>query len=234
MTKVTSEIMTRPGFDSDGLVIDKPDGAALLFMAPDRGAGPTMLQRLELATGRPVGPAAVVAPLHPGSSFVPLSAQTDVLPAADKVGLAFLEYNLNSTTDPLYVYAAAVPALGLAAFKPTQLPTPVSFANVSDVAVDKGRSFWTHFPAAGSHVVSAARVTVTGKGVNFTWLDGDGHLRGKASGSTALVPGETVEAAAGTLTGPPSLLIGSAVVAWLATSGNGTMELRAANVGCSK
>ena len=80
------------------------------------------------------------------------------------------------------------------------------------------------------HVVSAARKTNSGKGLNFTWLDGDGHLRGKASGATALVPNELVAGAAGTMVGPPTLLLGDAVVTWITATG----EIRIANVGCTQ
>lgn len=230
--EVSNNLKARPSLNSDLLVIDKPDNRAILFVGPDQGQGATMVVQMDLTSGAPIGTPQPLPALHGTSSFEPLAAQTDVAPGGviDRVGLAFLEYDLNTPNAPFFVYAAAFPAAGLGAFKASALPPPVSFTSAGDVAVDKGRSFWTHYPVAGSHVVEAARATQSGKGVNFLWLDGAGNLRGKASGADALVAGDVVMGAAGTMVSAPNTVLANAAITWLTDSG----ALRIANIGCKQ
>ena len=195
-------------------------------MGADKGLGPMSVVQMDLQSGGAIAPPKVVPSLHAGATFQPLATQTDI--AGDKVGLAFLEYDLNNASAPFYAYAAALPPLGFDKFQTTSLPTPVSFTKAEDIAVDKGRGFWTHFPGAGSHVVEAARATQTGKGVNFVWLDGGGHLRGTATGVDALAQTDAVKGAAGAMVDPPNQVIANATVTWLTDGG----QLRIANVGC--
>jgi len=231
--KLVSDTLTaRPSLESHLLLIDKPDNRAILFMAPDKGNGPASVVQLDLKTGALAVAPQTIPPIHGTSTFLPLAAQTKfgVAGGPDRAALAFLEYDLNSANQPLYGYAGVFPMAGIDKFKPTSLPPGVSFPGPSDVAVDKGTAFWTHYPAGGSHVVEAARFTNSGKGVNFLWFDGFGNLRGRATGPQALVPGDVVLGAAGTLVEAPSVLIGNAAVAWVTEGG----IVRLANVGCSK
>ena len=227
---VSGNITARPSLDSDALVIDKPDGRAILFVKADMGQGATTIVQMDLASGAAVGTPQPLLPVHGTSTFEPLAAQTDIAPGVDRVGLAFLEYDLNTPNAPFYVYAGSVPALGFGGFKATLLPPPVMFTKPSDIAVDKGRAFWKHYAGAGSHVVETARVTQTGKGVNFLWLDGAGNLRGKASGADALVTGDVVMGAAGTMVDAPNAVVANAAIAWLTDTG----ALRIANIGCAR
>ena len=228
-TLVSGALGARPSLESNLLLIDKPDRRAILFMSPDGANGSASVVQLDLASGALVGTPQKIPPIHGASTFLPLAAQTTFGMEGDRAALAFLEYDLNSATQPLFGYAGTFPPAGLDNFKPSMLPPGVSFPGTSDVAVDKVTAFWTHYPA-GSHVVEAARLTDTGEGVNFLWFDGFGNLRGRATGAEALKTGNLVQGAAGTLVKEPSVLIGNAAVAWVATDGS----LLLANVGCSK
>ncbi len=210
-----------PTFEGGSIMLDRAGKRAEILSAPQQGVGDTVALATDLA-GSDAGERTLS--LEGGAHIAaPFAAP---LPGG-KNALGYLSGDVQNTNIPLGMRASLVDDTNVTTFDPDSFPALVPLT-LQELAVDKAAVLWQSF-GQEAHLVAAARVISTGAGVNLVWLDGEGRLRGRLSGATALVPTENVRSAAAALGSAPLALVANLVVGWV-TEAN---DLRMARVGCT-
>ncbi len=191
--------------------------------------------------------------LAPQSSFkVPVKDPNDVLFATgiqdnggNTVSMGFLEANFSavgSGTKPT-LYVGTIPMASIAQTTPATALPATTLGSVLDLPVDKGHfHFESYANPASRNLFLIGRAVTTGKGINFYWFDGQGHLRAQrapgAPGGAMMVPANGVLTASANVTakGSPSPGLANLQIVWSedhsAAGPNAPYELWTSDVLC--